>query len=334
MKKIKNSRMLRVLFARKSVVICTIILLVMIFMAIFAPLLSPYDPIKTDLMHTLEGPSWAHWLGTDGTGRDLLTRLMYGGRISFIVGFVSVFVAGIIGMLLGLLAGMAKGVVDNVIMRIMDAMMSIPMIVLALFLGALFGKGLGNICLAISICMIPGYARVTRGQVLTVRNSDYVTAGYLCGGSTIRNTFRHIFPNCISVNIVMMSLSLGGAILCEASLSYLGMGINPPTPTWGSMVSEGYSKLATHPILAIMPGVCIMLVVLCFSIVGDAMRDALDPKLRGTMGEIRKKKTRWLRAAKKLVTEPYKAAAKGTEAAAGTVPGTAGSNDAGGSGTD
>ncbi len=287
--KIKNSRIVRVLLARKSVVACMIILAILIFSAVFAPIVAPYDPNKQDLVNMLKGVSMEHIFGTDSMGRDVLSRIIYGGRISFTVGLVSVMIAGGIGMMLGLIAGMVGGITDAIIMRIMDAMMSVPMIIMALFLGSIFGKGLGNICLAIGICMIPIYARVTRGQVLTVREMDYITAGTLCGASRVRNAITHIFPNCISANIVLMTMNLGSAILNEAALSFLGMGINPPTASWGSMVNDGYKFMNSSPVIAIAPGIFIMLVVLCFNMIGDALRDALDPKLRGTLGAKRKK---------------------------------------------
>lgn len=287
-KKIKNSRIVKVLFARKAVIACLIILLVMILSAILAPIVSPYDPYKQDLRSMLLGMSPEHLLGTDSMGRDLLSRIIYGGRVSFVVGLVSVLVAGGIGMILGLIAGMAGGIIDAVVMRVMDAMMSVPMIIMALFLGSILGKGLGNICLAIGISMIPSYARVTRGQVLTVREMDYITAGTLCGASKLKNTLVHIFPNCISSNIVLMTMNLGNAILNEAALSFLGMGINPPTASWGSMVNDGYKYMGSNPVIAIAPGIFIMITVLCFNMVGDALRDAMDPKLRGTLGKKKK----------------------------------------------
>lgn len=288
--KVKNSRIVRVLFARKSVVICLAVLAVMILAAVLAPIAAPYDPYKQNLRNMLQGMSFEHIFGTDSMGRDLLSRIIYGGRVSFAVGLVSVLIAGSLGMIFGLVAGLAGGLIDSVIMRIMDAMMSVPMIIMALFLGAIFGKGLGNICLAIGISMIPSYARVTRGQVLTVREMDYVTAGTLCGASKIKNAAVHIFPNCVSANIVLMTMNLGNAILNEAALSFLGMGINPPTASWGSMVNDGYKFMSSNPVIAIAPGVFIMIVVLCFNIVGDALRDALDPKLRGTLGKRKKVK--------------------------------------------
>lgn len=282
--KLRSSRVLRVMFGRKIIVVCAALVLIMVVVAIFAPVIAPYDPNQDDLYNVLQGCSAEHWLGTDANGRDVLSRIIYGSRVSFIVGIVSVLISSVIGIALGLIAGVSGGVVDSLIMRVMDAMQAIPVLILAMFLGAILGQGLGNVCLAIGISMVPGYARVTRGQVLSVRNADYVTAGTLCGASRVRNTLVHVFPNCLSVNIVTMTASLGGAILTEANLSFLGMGITPPTASWGAMVSGGYKYLSTQPIIAIAPGVAIIVLVLCCNMCGDALRDALDPKLRGTLG--------------------------------------------------
>lgn len=284
-KKITGSRVFKVLTGKKSTVVCLVILLLLVLTAVLAPLLAPCDPYEQRLVSQLQGMSPEHWLGTDSMGRDVLSRIIYGSRVSLVVGIASTLIAGGFGMLVGLIAGMGGRIVDTVLMRIMDAMMSVPMIILALFLGTIFGKGLGNICLAIGICMIPSYARVTRGQVLSVKEMDYVTAGVLCGASKIKNTLVHIFPNCVSANLVLMTMNLGSAILSEAALSFLGMGINPPTASWGGMVNDGYKYLSRDPIIAIAPGICIMIVVLCFNMVGDALRDALDPKLRGTLAK-------------------------------------------------
>lgn len=289
LQKLQSSRVMRVMFGRKIIVFCAALLVIMILIAIFAPAVAPYDPNKDDLYNVLKGSSAEHLLGTDSNGRDVLSRIIYGARISFTVGVVAVLISSVIGMALGLLSGVAGGVVDAVIMRVMDAMMAIPMLILALFLGAILGQGLGNVCLAIGISMVPQYARITRGQVLSVRNADYVTAGTLCGASRVRNTLVHVFPNCLSANIVTMTSSLGGAILAEANLSFLGMGITPPTASWGAMVSGGYKYLSNQPIIAIAPGVAIIIVVLCFNMCGDALRDALDPKLRGTLGKKKRK---------------------------------------------
>lgn len=279
----ETRRFFRVLTARKSVVFCLIIIALMVVMAIFAPIISPYDPYKQDLNSTLQPMSKEHIFGTDAMGRDVFSRIVYGTRISLAVGISSVAIAGTIGLILGVIAGMAGGIVDTVIMRIMDAMMSIPLIILAIFLGSIFGKGLGNVMLAIGISMTPSYARLTRGQVITLRESDYVVAGSICGASKIRNAITHIIPNCISPVIVLMTMNLGAAILAEANLSFLGLGINPPTPSWGGMVADGNTYLSLNPIIAIAPGIFIFLLVLCFNLAGDAVRDALDPRLRGSL---------------------------------------------------
>ena len=279
----KNKRFVRVLLARKTVVICLMVLGLMALFAIFARFIAPYDPYKQDLNNTLQSVSREHLLGTDAMGRDTFSRIIYGTRISFSVGLASVLIAGTIGMVLGVTAGVIGGVVDTIIMRLMDAMMSIPLIVLAIFLGGILGKGLPNVMLAVGISSAPSFARLTRGQVLTLRESDYVTASTICGSSRFRTTVKHIIPNCISPNIVLMTMNLGGAILAEANLSFLGLGINPPLPSWGGMVSDGNSFLRMIPVMAVAPGLFILLMVLCFNIVGDAIRDALDPRLRGSL---------------------------------------------------
>ena len=254
----------------------------MILLAIFAPVFSPYDPFTQDLRNALQGPSGAHCFGTDSLGRDMLSRIIYGSRASLAVGLVSTAIAGGVGITLGLLSGYLGKFVDALIMRIMDAMMSIPVIILALFLGAVLGKGLGNVMLCIGIVMIPSYARLTRGQVLAVKQLDYVTAGKIGGATRLKNAVKHILPNCLSPNLVLMTMNLGSAILTEAALSFLGMGINPPTPSWGAMVSEGYKYISNNPTIAIVPGLFILITVWSFNVCGDALRDALDPKLRGS----------------------------------------------------
>ena len=276
-------RFLRLFFSRKPVIVGTVIIGFILIMAFFAPLIAPYSPVKQDLLNTLAPPSLQHILGTDSLGRDLFSRIVYGTRISLLVGFISTVIAGFFGMAFGLTAGYLGGVVDNVIMRIMDAMMSIPLLVMALFLGGVLGKGLGNIMLSVSIVMIPGYARLTRGQVLSIKELDYVTAATISGTSRLKNALKHIFPNCLSPNLVLMTMNLGMAILVEAGLSFLGMGITPPTPSWGGMVSEGKLYLSTNPVLSITPGVFVIMTVWSFNVVGDALRDVFDPRLRGSL---------------------------------------------------
>ncbi|MCL1996448.1 MAG: ABC transporter permease [Defluviitaleaceae bacterium] len=278
----KLRRFFRVLFARKLVILCTVILVIMALAAVFASFVAPFNPYSQNLGNSLSPANSTNILGTDMLGRDVFSRIVYGTRVSFSVGIVSVAFSGLVGMVLGVVSGVAGGVVDSFIMRVMDAMLAIPLIILAMFLGAVFGQGLGNVMLAVGIAMIPSYARLTRGQVLTIREMDYVTAGTIFGASKLRNAVSHIVPNCIAPNIVLMTMNLGGAILAEANLSFLGLGINPPTASWGAMVSDGFMFLSMHPVIAIAPGIFILLIVLCFNIVGDAVRDALDPRLRGT----------------------------------------------------
>ena len=258
------------------------IITVMVFCAIFAPLAAPYDPYAQDLTNMLKGMSGTHLFGTDALGRDLLSRIIYGARASLSVGLVSTLIAGSIGISLGLIAGYLGKWVDAVIMRVMDAMMSIPVVILALFIGSILGKGLGNIMLCIGIVMMPGYARMTRGQVLSVKQLDYVTAGKISGATRMKNAVKHILPNCIAPNLVLATMNLGTAILTEAGLSYLGMGINPPTASWGAMVSDGYRYRQDTPHIALIPGIFIILTVWAFNVCGDALRDATDPRLRGT----------------------------------------------------
>lgn len=276
-------RFWKTMLSRKIVVLGMAVLVLAFLVAVFAPLIAPYDPTAQNLSSSLKPPSSLHLLGTDALGRDVLSRILYGTRVSLAVGFVSVAIAGSVGMLLGLVAGYIGGWVEAIIMRCMDVMMSIPLIILALFIGSVLGKGLGNVMLAVGIGLIPTYARLTRGQVKSIKQLDYVTAGTISGASRLKNAFVHILPNCISPNIVLMTMNLGAAILIEAALSFLGLGINPPMASWGAMVSDGYNHLRTLPVLSIAPGVVIMLIVLAFNVVGDALRDTLDPRLRGSL---------------------------------------------------
>lgn len=276
-------RFLRVFLGRKVVIFGAVIILLLIITAIFAPLFAPYDPYKQSLGEALQGPSGAHLLGTDPLGRDELSRIIYGTRISLLVGIVSVGAAAIIGMMLGLVAGYFGGFLNTVIMRFIDALMAIPPIMLALAIAAALGGGLMNVMISLGISLIPTQARLMRGQVLTVKQADYVTAGEVIGASNMRIMLKHIFPNCLPPLIVLITLNLGVAILAEAALSFLGVGIRPPGAAWGSMVNDGYRYLLSNPVLSFAPGLAIMLVVLAFNFVGDGLRDALDPRLRGTI---------------------------------------------------
>jgi peptide/nickel transport system permease protein len=274
-------RIFRVMFSRWIVIFGVVVVLFFIIIAISAPLLTPYDPNTPDYGAVTQPPSRDHWLGTDGLGRDVLTRLIFGTRISFIVGVVGVLISGLVGMLMGLLAGYFGGWVASIIMRITDALMALPPIILMLAIAALLGGGLFNVLVSLFIAMMPTYCRLAYGEVLSIKENDYITATKSFGANNLRLMAHHILPNILPPIFVLITLNLGFAILAEASLSYLGIGINPPTPTWGNMVSSGYTYLRTLPLLSIAPGIAILLLVLAFNMVGDGLRDALDPRLRG-----------------------------------------------------
>jgi ABC-type dipeptide/oligopeptide/nickel transport system permease subunit len=274
-------RFVRVFLSRKIVVIGLFIILVFIFTAIFAPLISPYNPNEQNVMNSLKQPSREHLLGTDALGRDILSRVIYGSRTSLLIGIVVVGFSAILGMALGLIAGYFGGWTYTIIMRVIDALMAFPMLVLALLIASLLGPGLNNVVIALSVGLIPIYARLMCGQVITVRENDYVTAELSLGSSDWRIMLRHIVPNCLPPLIVLITMMLGSIILAEAGLSFLGIGISATTPTWGSMVNDGRKYLLDLPVLSFAPGLAIMLVVFGFNMVGDGLRDALDPRLRG-----------------------------------------------------
>jgi len=276
-------RFMTVFFGRKIVILGVIIIVSMVLIAIFAPYIAPYDPYSQNLKDALQQPSQKYLLGTDWLGRDILSRVIYGARISLAVGVFAVGSGSLIGMMLGLVAGYFGGIINTLIMRFIDAMMSIPPVMLALAIAAALGGGLVNLMIAICLSFIPAMARLMCGQVLSVKQNDYVTAGEMIGGGNLRIMLVHIFPNCLPPLIVMVTLSIGIAILVESGLSFLGVGVNPPTATWGGMISDGYEYLFSNPVLSLAPGICIILVVLAFNIVGDGLRDAFDPRLRGTL---------------------------------------------------
>ena len=281
MKKLSN--FLTVLFGRKIVLVAAVVVGFFLLCAVASPLIAPYDPNAIDLTSMLEGPSAEHIFGTDQHGRDLFSRIVYGSRMAFLVGVLAVLVATVIGVFIGLVAGYFGGAVDSVLMRVIEAEMSIPGIMLALALVATFGNSTGMLIFILGFSAIPPYARMMRAQVLSVRELDYVASSRIIGNSDLKTMLRHVFPNCLSPIIVLMSQSIGATILSEASLSYLGAGIMPPTASWGKMVSEGYQYLTTSPLFALLPGVAIILLVLSFNILGDGLRDALDPRMRGNL---------------------------------------------------
>jgi peptide/nickel transport system permease protein len=276
-------RFYRVFFSRGLVIFGSVVIFLFLFTAAASPLLAPYPPNTQQLDHRLENPTKQHLLGTDQYGRDTLSRLIYGSRTSLMVGVVALAIAAIIGMTAGLFAGYFGGWTNAIIMRVIDTMMSFPMILLAVLISALLGGGLRNVMLALGVAMIPGYARLMCSLVLSVKEADYILAGRSMGCNNLRLMLLHVVPNCFPPLIVMITMQIGLAILSEAGLSYLGVGISPPTSSWGSMINNGYTYLATKPLLSFVPGAAIMLVVFAFNMVGDGLRDALDPRLRGVL---------------------------------------------------
>lgn len=265
--------------ANKLAVIGMLIILALIFVAIFAPLLAPYSPYIGDLAKQRLLPSSAeHWLGTDDQGRDILSRLIYGSRLTLQVVVLVAVIAAPIGLLVGTVAGYAGGWVDAVLMRITDIFLAFPKLVLALAFVAALGPGIGNAIIAIAITSWPPYARIARAETLTVRNSDYISAVRLMGASPWRIVLRHIMPLCISSLIVRVTLDMAGIILTAAGLGFLGLGAQPPLPEWGAMIASGRRFILDQWWVAGMPGVAILIVSLGFNLLGDGLRDALDPR--------------------------------------------------------
>lgn len=264
----------------RGAVVSFILLVVIIFSSIFASNLTPYDPLERDTPARLAPPSLAHPMGTDALGRDVLSRVLYGGRLSLQVGFFSIFASALVGIPVGLAAGYFGGIIDNIAMRIMDVILAFPGLVLIIWLVAVLGSSMTMLILAIAFFYIPTYARLTRSVALSLREIEYVLAAQSVGASTARILLLHILPNALAPLIVVTTLSISGAIITGASLSFLGLGVSPPTPEWGSMLSDGRGYLRNAWWIAFFPGITITLVVLAANIVGDALRDALDPKVR------------------------------------------------------
>jgi peptide/nickel transport system permease protein len=270
-------------FVKNRAAVAGVVVLCLIFVATSIPqLLTPYDPVAISAELRVLPPSLAHPLGTDDLGRDILSRVLYGGRISLTVGLLSVALAFLIGVPLGLVAGYFGGLVDNSIMRVMDIVLAFPGIIFAIWLISLLGMGLTNVILAITFWLVPTYARLAHGSTLSVRELDYITAEQCIGASHSRILFRHIFPNILAPLVVMASMNISGAIITGASLSFLGLGVRPPTPEWGAMLSDGRGFLRNAWWMAFFPGIVITSVVLAANMIGDGLRDALDPRIRGS----------------------------------------------------
>ena len=284
MKNTKIKSFLRTFFSRGIIIkISVVIAFVFIAGAVFAPVIGRCDPNAIELNNALKASGNGHIFGTDAYGRDVFTRLLYGARISLLASVFSCLAAAIIGMLLGLLAGYYEKAAALIIMRYVDIQLSIPPLLFTIVIGLVAGHGLGGLIFAISFGLIPGFTRLMYGIVLSIKESDYIVALRLADIKSYKIILKHLLPNSFPSMIVMFATNLGSAIMLESTLSFLGIGIQMPTASWGNMVSDGYSYLFTNPMLALLPGVCITLIVVAFNIIGDGLRDALDPRLRGKL---------------------------------------------------
>jgi peptide/nickel transport system permease protein len=271
-------RMIRRLLRRKGAIFGLVIITLFLILAIFAPLLTPYDPIAQSWTSVRKPPSAAHWFGTDDVGRDILVRVIFGARASLMAGVISIGIALTIGVPLGLAAGYLGGFLDALISRITDAMLACPFLILAIALAAFLGPSLGNAMIAIGVTTTPIFVRLTRGQVMSVKVEDYVEAARAVGNPRWRIALVHILPNILPALLVQATLSIAAAIIAEAALSFLGLGQQPPAPSWGSMLNSAQRFLVNAPWMAVWPGLAIFLTVLSFNLIGDGLRDALDPR--------------------------------------------------------
>jgi peptide/nickel transport system permease protein len=271
-------RALRRLMRRRTAIFGLGVIVFFILLAVLAPLVSPYDPLKTNFLLVRKAPSALHWFGTDEIGRDVLARVIWGARASLLAGLVSVSLALAVGVPLGLVSGYVGGFLDGLLMRLVDAMLAIPFLILAISLAAFLGPSLTNAMIAIGISQTPIFARLTRGQVLSVKHEDYIEAARALGNPHRRIMLRHILPNIIPPILVQATLASAAAIIAEATLSFLGLGQQPPDPSWGSMLNVASHFLSQAPWMAVWPGVAIFLLVLSLNLFGDGLRDALDPR--------------------------------------------------------
>lgn len=274
----RRSRALGKFLRNRGAVAGGLIVAFFVALAVLAPLIAPYDPLKTSFLAVRKAPSALYWLGTDELGRDLLSRLLYGARASLMAGVVSVGIAVVLGVPLGLVAGYFGGLVDGAISRLTEAMLAIPFLILAIALAAFLGPSLTNAMIAIGLSAMPIFARLTRGQVLTVKAEDYVEGARAIGLPHVWIIVRYILPNALPPILVQATLTIASAIIAEASLSFLGLGQQPPNPSWGSMLNTAKNFMTQAPWMSLWPGAAIFLVVLGFNLFGDGLRDALDPR--------------------------------------------------------
>lgn len=269
------------LFKKNKVAVFSLgVVIILVFIAIFAPILAPFDPNKQDLSIRLLKPSAAHWFGTDEFGRDILSRVIYGCRISLSVGIVSQIIASVIGYFMGVSAGYFGGKVDAVIIFIIQVFSSFPFLLFAITIMFVLGPGLINLYIALGLLAWASTARLVRGEVMRLKKSEYIAACIVSGGSSFRVIIKHLLPNCLPTMIVVITLGIPSAIMSEASLSFLGLGVQPPTASWGAMISAAQPYIRSHMYYSVICGVAIIITVFAFNMLGDGLRDALDPKLR------------------------------------------------------
>ncbi|WNS76584.1 ABC transporter permease [Bacillus sp. DTU_2020_1000418_1_SI_GHA_SEK_038] len=277
----KETNLFKKLIRNRLAAVGLIIMVIMSIMAIFAPLIATHAPNQMDVVKSLLPPGTeGHILGTDNYGRDLFSRIVYGARISLIVGVSAVVFGAFFGTLLGLLSGYFGGKIDSIIMRTMDGLFAFPFILLAITLMTVLGQGLLNVIIAIGVANIPGFARIVRGQVLSVKEEEFIEVTRSLGATDSRIVFQHVLPNCLAPLIVYGTMSVAGAIISEAALSFLGLGVQPPTASWGSILKDGKDFLVLNPHMATFSGLSILLTVLGINLFGDGLRDALDPKMK------------------------------------------------------
>ena len=263
----------------KTALFGSILLLLILFCALFANVISPYDIRVQNLMERHQAPSFKHWMGTDDFGRDVLSRVLIGSRVSLLVGICSISVAMVLGVLLGVYSGLKGGWIDQVLTKVIDSLMTFPSLILGILVVSALGPGVENATIAIAIAFIPRFARVARGPTLVLKENEFIMAARACGATDGRIIFRHVIPNLVGEIVVMGSLWVSTAIIVESSLSFLGLGVQPPAPSWGMMIKSGVDSIRLAPWLAVFPGLAISLAVLAFNLLGDGLRDLLDPKL-------------------------------------------------------
>ncbi|HVL23333.1 MAG TPA: ABC transporter permease [Thermomicrobiales bacterium] len=277
----QRRRAWRAFTRNKSAVVGLVLIVLIVLVAIFAPLLAPYDPLAQSTINRLQPPSAEHWLGTDDYGRDILSRIIYGTRVALLIGVLSVAMGAVIGVTIGVVAGYFGGAVDTFLMRIVDVLLSFPDLITGLLVMAVLGSGEIKLIIAIGLTITPRFARIAYGQTLGLKEKEFVDAARALGQRTRVILSRHILPNIAGELVVLASLWTAAAIRLEASLSFIGLGVPPPTPTWGQMIRDGTVRLADLPLMSIAPGIALLLTVFAFNLVGDGLRDVLDPRSSG-----------------------------------------------------